>query len=69
MKLHAHKPGVSQAVSIAEILAAIPSPVEPSGGELPTGAVVLMPTSLYEDYLSATVQSCLTLRLPSSPRF
>lgn len=51
MKLHVHKPGVSQAVSIAEILAAVPSPVEPSGGELPTGAVVLMPPGEYEDYL------------------
>ena len=51
MKLHVHKPGVSQAVSIAEILAAVPSPVEPSGGELPTGAVVLMPFGTYEDYL------------------
>lgn len=51
MKLHVHKPGVSQAVSIAEILAAVPAPVDQGGGELPTGAVVLMPVGTYEDYL------------------
>ena len=54
MKLHAHKPGVSQAVSIAEILAAVPAPEEQSGGTLPVGAVVLMPVGTYEDYLECS---------------
>lgn len=51
MRLHAHKPGVSQAVSIAEIVAAVPVPEAQEGGVLPTGAVVLMPVGTYEDYL------------------
>ncbi|WP_372029897.1 hypothetical protein [Pseudomonas kurunegalensis] len=54
MKLHAHKPGMSQAVSIAEILAAVPAPVDQGGGALPTGAVVLMPFGAYEDYLECS---------------
>ncbi len=54
MRLHAHKLGVSQAVSIAEILAAVPAPVDQGGGALPTGAVVLMPTGEYEDYLECS---------------
>lgn len=54
MRLHAHKPGVSQAVSIAEILAAVPAPEEQSGGTLPVGAVVLMPVGTYEDYLECS---------------
>lgn len=51
MKLHVHKPGTSQGVSIAEILAAVQVPVAQEGGALPAGAVVLMPVGAYEDYL------------------
>ncbi|WP_243055366.1 hypothetical protein [Pseudomonas sp. BP01] len=51
MRLHAHKPGMSQAVSIAEIVAAVPVPEAQEGGALPTGAVVMMPVGAYEDYL------------------
>lgn len=58
MRLHAHKSGVSQGVSIADILAAVEFPevpaVPPAGPGVETGAVMLMPAGSYPDYIECS---------------
>lgn len=57
MALHAHKPGVSQKVTIQDIINAVPVPEAPSdtgtAGAIETGAIVLLPESVYDDYIPA----------------